>query len=793
MRAKQAIVIVNEFTQNGSRGGTPGLYVERYMGRDGSSETLTPTLARSSEMDRLYTQITKEYHKAKPNATEYDLFDYTTRYMARDTATEKLVLDGESREDTLLDSFDKIQGLSGIAFGPDTISLSHDAFKKKSKQIQDEYDKGKPVLKTVISFDTDYLKQMGVMDPDVEIQKRGDLFGKTDQAKLRMAIQNGLRTISDKFSDLDYVGVIQVDTMHVHCHLAMVDKGPGKRFTKKGEQKGMIDDSMKKAMRRGIDNSLGYNSIVKPLNIQMDCERDNTISYVKRFVNKIIEERGIPQYLIACLPKDDKSLWKASMDIDATTTTEDGEEAMVVRKPGAKESKVIKGNMKKANQIMRDFVVSVLNRPDSTLQDAIRLKHISLEAQKNRGLLDDETVTRTIGRGSNQKTVKIKLTPDEAVRQKENEYKEAVIERCMNAVYDILQGIDDRSMVVRTPFIDAMSLPYEEMLNYVKDDKLIEFGFRLRSYSSRLDYHTKNYNKINEALHQYEDGDQSTYDPESRVVYDFLKIEQEYNHSLMCKYRSFLHFYHVRDEYKDDYEELMIKRHTVNNRMAMKNDKKIRNSKVPENAEKEGVRTYGLQGGSFLITNPEVFDQMLNQEIVEYTRGLRNFREKLAGFGLLYDDETDEITEGLAYDFDDVKAYDLHHMLYDFTYDFRISMTNIDNFVEMSNKRYEAYQKALEYLNNSGQPTAFDGIINPVDILSAKEMADTYVETGDNTYHNKYSGSDVLEMDSSTIRIRHPIYEHSLDNKHLARMFNLMINADISDESDDTSITIIKE
>lgn len=789
MNLKQAIVIVNEFTQDGSRGGTPGAYVERYMARDGSAETVSPVYVISEQVARLKRRLEKDYVDtySDDELIGYTIYDYLTRYVARGSATEKLILNGESDERVLYDSFDKIQGYSGIAFGPRSIALAHDEFKEICDVIQEEHDKGKPVLKTVISFDTDYLKEMGVMPPDIEVKKRGDLYGKTDQAKLRLAIQNGLKTISNQYSDLDYVGVIQVDTKHVHCHLAMVDKGKGKRFTKDGKQKGMINDNMKQSMRRGIDNYLTEYQIIKPLTTQMESERSNTISYVKRFVNKVIEERGIPQYLIACLPKDNKNLWYASNKADG------GEDDIMTI-----EGEKVHGNMKKANAIMRDYVVNILNRPDSTFPDLMRTEHIKLEAKKRKGDFDNVTVPRKrtyIDSDGNKQTVvdRIPITPDEVVRQKEAEYKDSVIEKCMNAVYDVLKGIDDESMVLRTPFIDAMSLPYEEMLSYVKDDELIEFGFRLRSYSSRLNYHTKNYEKINEALHDYEDGDTESYDPASKAVYDFLKIEQEYNHALMDKYRSFLHFYHVRDEYKDEYEDLMIKRHTVNNRMAMKNDRNLRAMKE-ENAEEYGIRTYGLKGGSYLITNLVVFDEMLNDEIVEYGRGLRNFHEKMATFGLLYDEQKNDIAEGLTYDFDDVKAYDIHHMLYDFTYDFRISMPNIDNFVNMSNKRYEAYQKALDYLDATGQPGAFEGIINPVDILSAKTLADTYVGTGDTMYRNKYDDLDVLEMDSSTIRLRHPIYNGNLNNKQLARMFNLMLSSGIyEDIHDEPGITVIKE
>ena len=48
----------------------------------------------------------------------------------------------------------------------------------------------------------------------------------------------------------------------------------------------------------------------------------------------------------------------------------------------------------------------------------------------------------------------------------------------------------------------------------------------------------------------------------------FLKIEQDYNHALMDKYRTFLHFYHVNNEYQDDFEDLMALRHRSYNRTA---------------------------------------------------------------------------------------------------------------------------------------------------------------------------------------------------------------------------------
>lgn len=774
MNINQGIVIVNEFTINGSRGNSPGNYVLEYMARDQASENLTPTMVRSEHVKKMEKKINDTFKRNVANQTGENMSDFVVRYMARDTATEMMSLEGETNIGQLTSEFERIQGLSGIAFGPNNISMSHDEVKQQSKMIQLEYEKGKPVFKTVISFDSEYLKEMGVIPKDLEIKKRGDLFGKADQAKLRLAIQHGLKNIKHEFSDLDWVGVIQVDTMHLHCHLAMVDKGVGKRFTKNGEQKGMINDNMKLAIRRGIDNSLNECQLIKPLSIQMESERRNTISFIKRFTHKIMEERGLPQYLLACLPKDDKSLWKASINTDGGS-----ENVMTIKK--GKTTKKIHGNMKKANEIVRSYVIDLLNRPDSGFSEAMAIKHDYLMAQKNRGDFDNYKTYKQRGTGKSKKSVLIHLSPDMAVREEEEKFKNEVIVKGMNAVYDVLKNIDDRTINHHTPLLDAMSMPYEEMANYVKEDKLIEFGFRLRSYSSRLDYHKKSYEKVNQVIHQYEDGDQLTYNPESKSVYDFLKLEQEYNHSLMCKYQTFLHFYHINDEYQDDYDELMYLRHRSYVRHQMKNDKSLLRSNDVKKIEEKGQDLYGLQGASYLLTNPVVFDQMMNLEDKQYQIGLRNFKEKLAGMGLLYDVDKDEIVKGLEYNFDDVKAYDLHHMSYDFTYDFKIATVNVNRFVDMANRRYDAYVKAQAYLEKTGQHDALDSIVNAADIQIAKELADEF-RGSDNMYHTKYDNSDLVKRNTATIRLDNEIYEELSDRSMMKSLKEIMEQMDLEQQ-----------
>jgi hypothetical protein len=194
----------------------------------------------------------------------------------------------------------------------------------------------------------------------------------------------------------------------------------------------------------------------------------------------------------------------------------------------------------------------------------------------------------------------------------------------------------------------------------------------------------------------------------------------------------------------------------------------------PEIIERLGKEKYGLAGASWLILNPGAYDQQMQKEDMLYEKNLRNFKETLAECGLLYDAEKDVISKGLQYDFDEVKAYDLHHMTYDFTYDFKIASINVDNFVKMANKRYDAYEKALAYLKKTNQENVFDSIINKDDILLAKQLADEFRKTG-NVYHSKFDGSELVRHNPATIRLDNDIYSE-LSNKNVMKSLQDIIH-----------------
>ena len=274
----QDIVIVNEFSVknqrsgHGSRGSTPGHYVLRYMARDDAVERLS--FSKKRELDS-----EDELYRARERASEY-----------------------QDSMDGLRTSFRRFRASAGVAFGNGRVSLTDQRLRELSQRIQSGFDAGKTVLKTVLSFSQDYLKDRGILPQDFQFQHKGDYKGHVDQMKLRLGIMYGIDRIKRHFDKLEYIGCIQLDTAHVHCHLSMIDMGNGR-------QKGKLSKEMKEELRRGVDEGLLLNQPVPQDSMSFD--KENVHCFFKAFCHKSMLESSLPQLLFACLP-DDKSLWYAS-------------------------------------------------------------------------------------------------------------------------------------------------------------------------------------------------------------------------------------------------------------------------------------------------------------------------------------------------------------------------------------------------------------------------------------------------------------------------------------------------
>lgn len=630
MGLKQSIVVKNQFTvksgdNGGRRGKTPGRYVLRYMARKDATEPIAPI--RQSRAD-----------------------DFIKKYMVRKDATEPL------RDPKLVkQTAEDVVRFGGVAFGYGQIALSDEDLIKASDDIQKCFDEGKTVMKTVLSFDEDYLRENGVIDPNFVFQRAGDYKGHIDQMKLRRAIMLGLDRFGRSYDDLQYVGVIQVDTGHVHCHLAMVDKGVGK-LAPNGEQKGKMTQRSMNQLRRGIDVALDDQKTIQFMASQYQTEKRNVKSFVKKMSYLAIDEHGLGQLMLAALPEDSR-LWRADSN---------------------------NKRMKRANNLAREFVNKMFEKEGSGYREA----QASVLAYVNK---------RSDREGLSEK--------DKAMLIK-NGYKK-IEDKAINTVYETLRQYRGEDLTVHTRMMDIAVSDLDDLAGQ-KDDPLAQFGYRLRSYSSRRKHHMEEKHKYKQRVRELEDT------PNRNEIADkfleFYRFEAMYHAQLQAKYQSFLSFLPKRDVYEDRIKDLMDYEKRMVNLERMMNDKSMRRMN-PDNAEVFGFSTYGQRGGHYVAEkNTGVLRTRLGIMQDKFDKNMDDLNEDLfdAGFKLVKEDGGFHLKPKLPYDFEDVKALDLHHLDYDFFYDADVSIGNVSKFVTNANERYELFKPVEEYLIRTDQESQLE-------------------------------------------------------------------------------------
>src|SRR5699024_9950728 len=136
MGLSQDIVVKSRFSVplghgTGSRGGTPGKFILRYMSRDLAGENIAPT--RLNERDS--------------NLAVYD-------------RRQQAVNEGGDIP-TIRHKMQAAQRRGGVAFGDGNPSLSEQKLREVSRDIQSRFDRGKTAIETVLSFTEDYLRENG--------------------------------------------------------------------------------------------------------------------------------------------------------------------------------------------------------------------------------------------------------------------------------------------------------------------------------------------------------------------------------------------------------------------------------------------------------------------------------------------------------------------------------------------------------------------------------------------------------------------------------------------------------
>lgn len=695
MSLDKSIVVVNEYSvktdNGGSRGGTPGDYIMDYMLREDAVERIAP--AKLREDDTVFTKYEIQSQIA-------DTMESVPEFKHKVKRTRKK---------------------AGTAFGYGEPSLSDERVRAIAREFQNQFDYNKKtVLKTVLSFDEDYLREHGLLDEDFVFEKEGDFAGHVDQLKLRMAIMHGLDRMGKSFDNLKYIGAVQVDTKHVHCHLAMMDMGRG-TIMSDGTQRGKLSSNQMRTLRRNIDMYLDQKQSVKMLSSSIMHDKRNVLHYVKKFTHKTMANRVFPQFLLACLPED-RRLWRASTN---------------------------RKEMKQANALVREYVVNLFNEPGSGYRDAVADIISYADYRKKLENLPDQEYNKLVRNGQN-----------------------SLIERCMNGVYDILKSVSKEELTVETPLLNVMSMDYDSMASQAVNDPLIEFALHSRSYSTRLKHHRKEYHKYRDESNAYDAAADKSDD--AAPLGNFLKFERDYHAMLMSKYLHFMAFLPPNGAFLDEFQDLMSEYDKFDNLQKMVADKAF-NRMQPQNAEVYGLEVYGQYGGSRVKSMPEI----MQERIRRFSNRLRDktveFRAKLLDYGFDLNLETKSIERSDLYDFNEVKALDLHHMGYDFPYDADVSKINLDKFLSMANRRFTLYQDAMDYLERSGQMEAAN-VLDGKDIRFMKLFA------------NKIAPTGLLPSVRPTVGLTRRAKTISLDSRY-ASDFDLMVKSVIHSVSEMSDFT----
>lgn len=710
MGLKQDIVIVNEFSQplpsgGSSRGATPGAYVTRYMARELATETVAPIRRTAVE-------------------------DFVTRYMARAEAVETAPVDATAK--TVKKEMAAAQGQGGVAFGYGEVSLSDEQLHSASADLQSKVSSGKTWMKTVISFDEQYLRRHKLVPEDFELTGRGGYRGHLDQMKLRMAVMNGLERMSSGsggFDDLRYVGVIQVDTEHVHCHLAMVDAGIG-QLRRDGTQRGKLLEKHKSRLRRGMDSWLDEKQVVAHLSSAVGYERRNVVSHIKRWAMQRVQREALPQLLVATLPQD-RRLWRAGTNDQ---------------------------RMARANRLIIELVNEQLEAPGSPLPAAMDKVHEYVRHRTQQEDLDVVQQQKLIEKGRAQ-----------------------ITERAVNGVYSVLRSLPQEQLTVRTPMLQVMTMDEEALAARERgsssqdgadiDDQLMEFGHRMRSYSSRLRDHRKASKDYGDLAAQWRASDEAgVADEASRPLFEFYVHEQQWHRGLMMKYQHYLPIFDEAEAWAQRQQSILEYGQRLQALIAMSKDASMQRMEDARAAEALGRSIYDQPGGGLLTqgrmgrmsldARVKAMSQRYAREVSRFQDDLRESGQKLVlgpqpetglyvpgseDLGEKVQDETQsqvsvllrhpdnasrlQIEAPSEADFEQVKALDLHHLHYDYADDVAVGPHAFSRFRTAAVQRQRRLEQAVDYLRATDQKAAIQDLPR-ADVAAMRRLAHRMSTTG---------------------------------------------------------------
>lgn len=479
MSLEKSIVVINEFTtkKNPSRGGTPKKYIKDYMARDDATDRLYPIISPLEGAEAIVRNRMQAIDVLKEAKDE---FDSPQLLQAKKNRVEKA---------------------NGVAFGSKGLTYSDDELEEEAEKVKQCFDSGHTVMKTILSFQTDYLKEYGILPENFSHNRMGDFDGQLDQLKLRYAVNEGLdeMTKSTGFGKPLWVATVQCDTNHVHVHLAMTDEGDSSRRVSNGEERGKFSALELSLLRRGCHRSFEQNKDLKHMHQQVEIEQKLDLNQQQSLSMHNALANLYLQRLIASLPKDKKK-WEY----------ENEDELMVY-----------------PNQLMDGYI-----------------KHLE---QAHSGKTDVDEKKRAIDAYASYMTASNRWTAQEGQQYKQ-QAKQQAHSQIANTLYEDLrksQAVQPRNLKISNPTIETQATPPSEIIQQMKKEEtpkeISTFHVKASLYQKHLGEHMKEANNYFKAINDFEERDNGTSKfSGADSMKHFYETESVHHMKLVDKYRSLI-------------------------------------------------------------------------------------------------------------------------------------------------------------------------------------------------------------------------------------------------------------
>lgn len=168
---------------------------------------------------------------------------------SRGKSVKKFIVDYVSRETATKGMYGyknpnvhSVEG-DGVCFTFSESAITRDKVYKIADHVEDRFlNDNRAIQQLVISFDSNYLREMNVVDNKQDYLLKGDYEDNYDDVRLRHVIRKGIREIAERdgFREPKMIGTIQYDTNHLHSHVVLYEDSDVVGRKRGREEKGVI-------------------------------------------------------------------------------------------------------------------------------------------------------------------------------------------------------------------------------------------------------------------------------------------------------------------------------------------------------------------------------------------------------------------------------------------------------------------------------------------------------------------------------------------------------------------------